>query len=109
MPRRMRRTRRRPLRMLLLNSDAAASLLLCLATAGLWVRSYFRTESLAYIDDIDDGTDRWTRAFETDLPGRPAWSHAMWHDEWEIISARGVLYVCHNRSDTEFRTGIWRP
>ena len=36
MARRMSRTRRRLLRMLL-NSAAAASLLLCLATAGLWV------------------------------------------------------------------------
>ena len=85
---------------------AVASLVLCVVTVGLWVRSYWRPESLAYIDDIHDGTNR--QVWATDLADRPAWSRAMWHDEWRVISIRGILWIYHDRSDTSFRSGGWR-
>jgi hypothetical protein len=91
---------------------AAVSLLLCIATAALWVRSYFRGarafagESLAYVNDIDDGTGQFIG--RGDYPNRPSWSHAMWHDEWRITSAHGSICLYHDRSDMSWRGGARR-
>jgi hypothetical protein len=87
---------------------AAASLVLCIATVALWVRSYFRSESVAHINDIILGPGR-VRDFVDAERHRPSWSRAAWHDEWRISSYRGTITILHNRSDTTFRTGAWQP
>jgi hypothetical protein len=74
---------------------------------GLWVRSYFRNESIAFVDDIDDGTYR--HIFIVDMPDRPKWSQSMWHDELKFSSGNGLVAVRHKRSDVYFRSGSWLP
>jgi hypothetical protein len=87
---------------------AAASLLLCIATVALWVRTYREQYALAYVDDIDDGTNSFLY-LAANHDRRPAWSRHMWHDAWCVSSARGVVYVAHDRSDTTVRSGGWLP
>jgi hypothetical protein len=92
----------------LLNLATALSLLLCIATLALWVRSCVMPESFAYADDVRDGSNTFLHELNPN-PRRPKWSRAMWHEEWRVISNRGLLCLHYWRSDTQFRSGIWPP
>jgi hypothetical protein len=63
---------------------AGVSLLLCLATAGLWVRSHFQTDSLAYVRRSYDGPNPFLR--DEDPKDGIAWA-PIWQDRWGIYSA----------------------
>ena len=87
----------------LLTLAAVASLVLCVATVALWVRSYTQPECLAYVSDIDEDPPRPV----VDMSDQPSWSRWAWHDEWGVTSARGLLSFYHNRSDSKVRAGAW--
>jgi hypothetical protein len=76
----------KPLARWSLNAFAALSLLLCVATLGLWVRSYIYGETLHWYGDgrelslmSDRGQVDWYRVWSSDLRSRPTeftyWRH----------------------------------
>jgi hypothetical protein len=85
----------------------SSTVVLSISLAFVLARSFWITDLISHIDDPDDGTFKSSARPEND-PARPAWSRAMWHDEWQIGTAGGYFRVGHNRSDTDFRTGVWR-
>src|SRR4051812_19340834 len=76
------------------NAVTALSLLLCVATAALWVRSYYAVDLVTMLSPKFDHqpTTRWSYTFASQ-PGRMSFGWNVWRAQWSSEPFTHVVYV----------------